>query len=286
MRQSDIEEFYRKWIQQVSTLTFQDDSTYSFDKFIYLYIIYNALYCRATTCLKYHEITQNKNKERDYNDGRISKYQPIKTSFDPDEKVQAVNNVIKFFDGEKKPYGENLINFLQKRNAVNIEAIKDFDHGFSIYSLRKYGLKTAKKNDLKLKEKLVSQCTKEQIEGVLELIYHVRCNLFHGEKTFNPRQENFLRPIVEILQSIVEELYARLNNPENHYYMDDSGYETYLKEWEKQLKSRDEYDSLLKSLKNTPSNLEIQENMRTIGELAGYAPKKVKNDISKFNIVS
>ena len=53
----------------------------------------------------------------------------------------------------------------------------------------------------------------------------------------------------------------------------------FLKQWDhlvfgKLLQSRDEYDSLLKSLKNTPSNLEIQENMRTIRELAGYAPKK------------
>lgn len=282
MRQSEIREFYQKWIQQVSTLTVQDGSRYSFDKFIYLYIIYNALYCRATTCLKYYEITQNKKKEIDHNEGRVSQFQAKIISFDPDEKTQAVNNVVKFFDGNNSQQcGENLIDFLRAGNNANIELIRDFDNEFYIYSLRKYGLEKARKSDLKLKDKLVSQSPKEQAEGILELIYHVRCNLFHGEKRFNPRQEDFLKPIVRILQSIVQELYARLNNPENPYYMDDKGYETYLEEWQKQLKSRDEYESLLKSLKKAPTDLATQQKIHTIGKLLGYAPSKIDNDISK-----
>jgi hypothetical protein len=239
MRQSDIRDFYQGWMQKVSALDLQHGSRRSFEKFIHLYIIYNALYCRATTCLKYYQIQQNKKKEMDFNEGRTRKFQPKSISFDPDEKTQAVYNVIKFFDIEERPCGEKLIDFLYQENTEDIESIKNFNHGFYIYSLRKYGLKKAKENSLKLEEKLTSQLTKEQAEGILELIYHVRCNLFHGEKMFNPRQEDFLMPIVKILHSTVQELYIRLNDSNNLYYMDDRGYEIYLEEWKKQLQNND-----------------------------------------------
>ena len=258
MRQSEIRDFYEEWMRKVSTLTSHDGSRYSFEKFIYLYIIYNALYCRATTCLKYKGIT-----------------------FASSEKEQAVDNVIKFFDGNSQQCGENLIDFLQRRNDVDVEAIKDFNHGFDIYSLRRYSSEEAQKNDFELRDKLLSSSTKKQAEGVLELIYRVRCNLFHGEKRFNPRQEDFLRPIVEILQSIVKEIYVRLNNPEHPYYMDDIGYETYLEQWKNQPKNRDEYKRLRESLQNHPTDLVIQEKMRAVGRLAGYDPNKVNKDIDK-----
>lgn len=154
MRQSEIEDFYREWMQKVSTLDIECRSGHSFDKFIYLYIIYNALYCRATTCLTYYQIKQNKEKEKDFNE-RGKKFQQTSISFDPNEKVQAVNNVIKFFDyNNSEQYVENLINFLQVENNTNIELIRDFDNKFYIYSLRKYGLEKARKSDLKLKDKL------------------------------------------------------------------------------------------------------------------------------------
>ncbi len=140
MRQSDLRDFCKEWMSKVSKLDIENRSDHSFDKFIYLYIIYNALYCRATTCLKYYQIKQN-----------IGKSQPTRISFDPNEKEQAVNYVIKFFDGE-----ENLINFLQQGNAEDIRSIKNFNHGFYIYSLRKYGLKKSKENSLKLEKKLTT----------------------------------------------------------------------------------------------------------------------------------
>lgn len=260
MRQSEVRDFYEEWMQKVSTLTNQDESRHSFEKFIYLYIIYNALYSRATTSLKYKGIT-----------------------FASREKEQAVDNVIKFFDGNSQQCGENLIDFLRRRNDVNVEAIKDFNHGFDIYSLRKYIPEEAKKNNIELRDKLASSSTDKQAEGILELIYRVRCNLFHGEKRFNPRQDTFLSPIVEILQSIVKELYTKLNDPEHPYYMDDSGYKTYLEQLEEQPNNKTEYKRLLESLQNSPIDLEILEKIRAVGRLAGYDPNKVNKDIEKLS---
>lgn len=48
--------------------------------------------------------------------------------------------------------------------------------------------------------------------AVLELVYKVRCNLFHGHKAFHPIQLELLRPVNHILEHIVGALHESLGN--------------------------------------------------------------------------
>jgi hypothetical protein len=46
--------------------------------------------------------------------------------------------------------------------------------------------------------------------GILEVIYKVRCNLFHGSKLFEPSQKEILIPLNLLLKGIIEKIYEKL----------------------------------------------------------------------------
>jgi hypothetical protein len=52
----------------------------------------------------------------------------------------------------------------------------------------------------------------EKVEGILETIYQVRCNLFHGEKSFAPHQKMILLPCIVILEEINDVIFEYIKN--------------------------------------------------------------------------
>jgi len=50
----------------------------------------------------------------------------------------------------------------------------------------------------------------QRASGILEVIYGVRCNLFHGKKLFQPSQEKILSPLNSLLEGIIKKIYAKL----------------------------------------------------------------------------
>lgn len=50
-----------------------------------------------------------------------------------------------------------------------------------------------------------------QALAVLDLVYTVRCNLFHGDKAFRPIQAELLRPTIAVLSGVIESLHNALN---------------------------------------------------------------------------
>lgn len=48
------------------------------------------------------------------------------------------------------------------------------------------------------------------VQGILEFIYHIQCNLFHGKKEINAIQEAILSPSVILLERIVNIVYDEL----------------------------------------------------------------------------
>lgn len=66
-------------------------------------------------------------------------------------------------------------------------------------------------DDLLLLAKLKHKDKRQKILGILELLYNVRCNLFHGSKGYEHEQIELLEPLNEIIFSIVLLLYASFN---------------------------------------------------------------------------
>lgn len=62
-------------------------------------------------------------------------------------------------------------------------------------------------NDLLILEKLKNKDNRKRIIGVLELLYNVRCNLFHGSKGYEQNQIELLVPLNEIIFHVVNLLY-------------------------------------------------------------------------------
>lgn len=63
-------------------------------------------------------------------------------------------------------------------------------------------------DDLLLLAKLKSTDNAEKYLGILELLYNVRCNLFHGSKGYEHDQIELLKPINVITYHIVDFLYG------------------------------------------------------------------------------
>ncbi len=58
------------------------------------------------------------------------------------------------------------------------------------------------KIDAELVKKVSSSNPEEKTKGILEIIYFVRCNLFHGQKSFTEDQKRLLLPCIVILEEI------------------------------------------------------------------------------------
>ena len=65
--------------------------------------------------------------------------------------------------------------------------------------------------DLKQIEKLASNDPEQFSSGVLEIMYGIRCNLFHGEKPIEERQQLILTPCVRILLRLNDLMIEKLH---------------------------------------------------------------------------
>lgn len=72
------------------------------------------------------------------------------------------------------------------------------NHQFFLHDIR-----GTKEPDLARDEKLADGLRKHNLLAVLECLYQIRCNIFHGEKDFAPRQAELLAPAITLLEAVV-----------------------------------------------------------------------------------
>lgn len=68
-----------------------------------------------------------------------------------------------------------------------------------------------RKEDLKILSDLRSVNKQKKAIAILKVVYHVRCNIFHGNKDFQEYQRLIVEPLTRILSIINPFLYNRLN---------------------------------------------------------------------------
>lgn len=66
--------------------------------------------------------------------------------------------------------------------------------------------------DADLRRRLLDVSPRIAVEAVLEYLYGVRCNMFHGRKGFQPRQLELLRPCLRCLERIVVAGLGRIDD--------------------------------------------------------------------------
>ncbi len=100
---------------------------------------------------------------------------------------------------------------LEINQEAAIETLKNLirDQRFYIKLNMVTGVRQPDKDDELLK-KLESRGIHQRAGAVLDLLYSVRCNMFHGHKGFQEVQIKLLKPLCVVLKATNEILYERL----------------------------------------------------------------------------
>jgi len=182
-------DFYRRWMEKANNHGRDDLSDY-FDKFFSLFIAFNRLYAEATFIL-----------------ARKGEPELAHRASFPDAAA-AKTYVLKYLGS--RYFVEKLE---QNREAkVAIETLRGLiGSRFNIKLNMVTGDRQPEKDE-ELLRKLKSRGFNQKGEAVLDLLYSVRCNMFHGHKGFQEVQIDLLKPISCVLKATNEIVYEKLSS--------------------------------------------------------------------------
>jgi hypothetical protein len=189
MLDPEFSHFCESWQQKARTYSGETVEDH-FDKFFTLYVVYNRAYAEATFWLA--------------RNGQINISR--RTSF-PDSEA-ATSYVLKFVSATR--FLTAIEGPEQCRNAI-AEICRFIDEAqFAIKLDMVYG-QPQRDKDLKLAQDLRAASANTRAHAVLEFIYAIRCNTFHGHKRFQPVQVDVLRPTIILLEKAIETVLEVLN---------------------------------------------------------------------------
>ena len=199
MLSAEFSDFYRSWNRKAEEYGTQE-LRQCFDKFFTLFVIYNRLYAEATFLLARRGIII---LGRRSSSGRRNTF--------PDSL--AAKNYVRQYLGS-----ENLMSQLesdtQSNEAINTIIYLIETEQFYI-RLDMVSGSRQRQEDLRLLDSLRSTDKAVKARAILDFIYSIRCNMFHGHKGFDEIQVEILRPAIIILQKIVRLLYEKLSHDDD-----------------------------------------------------------------------
>jgi hypothetical protein len=188
----EFQDFVNNWREKAAT--YGHNLRGEFDRFFTLFVIYNRLYAEATFELVRQPgsgVTLDPN--RSFPDGRAARVYV--------GQYLGSANVIDVMEGD--PVCANAIQSI----------ITFLDEGRFFIKLHRVNGTRQPAEDQKLLRKLRSHSKNQRAEAVLDFVYSVRCNLFHGHKSFRSVQLEVMRPANALLVALIEMLFERLNQP-------------------------------------------------------------------------
>ncbi|MFD0750174.1 hypothetical protein ACFQZS_08485 [Mucilaginibacter calamicampi] len=175
-------DFYHNWSNKLLGII-GDDLASVYDRYITSFVIYNSLYNQVPEALIENGI-------------------PVASKIF-DNKL-ATEIVVQFVGAT------NLLDLLYNNGCGNdIQGIINLIDQQMFYIKIKYGQRQ-RNEDLKLLSDLNSTNHNKKAVAILQVLYHVRCNIFHGNKNFEEYQRILVEPLFKILQIINSELFNRL----------------------------------------------------------------------------
>lgn len=189
MISQELRGFCERWFQKARG--YQGQSIQEcFDRFFTLFIVYNRLCAELTLSW-----------------ARTGKIQLPSRSF-PDAK--AATKYVHSYLGTNHVWS-NLQNGDQCQQAVSTIRNLLEDQKFEIKLDRLRG-EPRPEEDLKLLNNLRSDNKGRKVSALLDIIYSVRCNMFHGHKSFDSVQTEILVPVTILLHKLAVLLYERLSS--------------------------------------------------------------------------
>lgn len=194
MLSPEFRDFYDNWRRKAGEYVGDDDIRAAFDRFFTLWVIYNRLYAEATfhRARTGHLNLANRRSFPDAEAAKIYVRQYLGAANmigllegDP-TCTEAIQAVIRLLEGPVNG----------RQFAIKLHML-DGSH--------------QRDEDVNLLRKFRSRSRDERAAAVLEFLYAVRVNLFHGHKSFRPIQMEVMRPANVLLVRIVDILFERLN---------------------------------------------------------------------------
>lgn len=178
-------EFFDGWLQKSETYNEQETAG-AFDKFFTLFVLFNALYNEATDRL----LIENK---------------ITKTKKDIGDRNGATKNTILFIGAD------NLYLSLKNKCGNEIDKVAGLIEDKTFYFHMEKGTTVPdNKKDQECVDGIRSGNKQKYCDGILQLIYQTRCNMFHGSKQFDIIQVKLLSLFIKIVTVLIDELRDKL----------------------------------------------------------------------------
>jgi hypothetical protein len=191
MLSPEFQEFVNKWLAKADR--YGDANLEDlFDAFFTLFVVYNRLYAETTFVLaREGKITIDERKP--FPDAKAAKVYVVKyltanrlvadIDTDPDCKA-ALDSIIQLLDNNT---------FSIKLDLIQGNPQPDLD--------------------LALLRDLRSADAEARSRAILDVLYSMRCNMFHGHKGFSLVQATILRPATVLLRRVIDILFTRTQDP-------------------------------------------------------------------------
>ena len=186
----------KRWQEKAQNYDIEDIHQL-FDKFFSLYVAYNALYTETTAYLHRKAISEGKEEYKLDDDNFPDKNAATKYVLDLLKSrvlMQSLENTI-----ATKEAIDQLKVLISNRNSLYFSICLDPVFG-----------EPQEDKDEELISMLNSSSADERARAILQIIYQVRCNMFHGRKSVNPVQKQLLIPLTVLLEKIIGKLYQTL----------------------------------------------------------------------------
>lgn len=198
MLSAEFHAFHGKWLAKADQYEGQNLLS-AFDRFFTLFVIYNRLYAETT----FHIARQGQ-----LNLANKTSFPDSAAATDYVVQFLGSNDLIKLFEASPESARgiQEMIALLAGPIGGRQFNIKlDMIHG-----------NAQRDEDIKLLGKFRSNGAHDRATAVLEFIYAVRCNLFHGHKSFDAIQLEVMRPANTLLRHVIEILFGRLDAADSY----------------------------------------------------------------------
>jgi len=176
-----LERFVNQWLEKADR--YSGDELFSvFDKFFTLYVVFNKLYAAA-----YH-----------FSNSQMASQGKVRKLYG--DRRAATAGVVQFLTPDTM--NARFISNKEAQNAIQelsaIIRLQEFH-----FSLDAASGMWKSEQDVKLADDLNSNDVDKRINAIVTILYHVRCNLFHGRKQFVEEQKRILRPSNVLLRELI-----------------------------------------------------------------------------------
>ena len=178
--------FYQNWKTKVSQIV-GNGLVSVFDRYATQFVIYNALYNEVAINLRFRGVILPK---KVYDNELATKWTV---------KLIGAKEILERING----------NGLEQ----DIISICSLIENEVFYIKLFYGQRQRDK-DIELLQRLSEGYPKEKATAVLELLYHIRCNMLHGHKDFKEYQRQLIEPASRLLDCVLTLLYEELMTDE------------------------------------------------------------------------